>query len=357
MTRPIFITALVGLMLLSGCTRPPALSQSSGSESVSTVSAPALGLLPELAPAVSSQPEPQPEPEPVPTPKSEPAPQPPSDSIPEPVPEPAPQPEPQPEPNPEPEPERIPSPTYDFTAPVPESEPVDNHYFADAAFVGDSRTEGFWRFSGVKQGKRLTCEGLSVFTFDKTRAININGTLYTVLDALAKGSYAKVYLCLGVNELGYRDTELFYTEYCNAIDAVRACQPDAVIYVQTLIPLNEGKVAATGGFGYLKNDRIRTYNELICKAAAEKHVPLLDLYTHFAVDGQLPADASRDGVHMLAPYCKKQLEYFQTHTVDYDTLYPIVRPEPPVEEAPTPDEPALPTDDEQPQTDTEVTVP
>ena len=228
--------------------------------------------------------------------------------------------------------DKLPEPAgYDFSAPVPESPAVDNDYFADAAFVGDSRTEGFWLFSGVRQGKKLTCDGLSVFTLSQKKAISVNGSSYTLLQALALKPYAKVYLCLGVNELGYRDDEAFYHAYCQAIDAIRACQPNAVIYVQTLPPLNEGKIAARGGFGYLKNDRLRTFNTLICRAAAEKQVPVLDLYTLFAVDGQLPADASRDGVHLLPPYCKMQLDYFKTHTVDYDTLYP---PEPPL---PTPE--------------------
>lgn len=227
-----------------------------------------------------------------------------------------------PQPDPDPAAEPAARPDYDFSAPVPQSEAVDRDYFADAAFVGDSRTEGFWLFSGIKQGTKLTCDGLSVFTLTEKKALTIDGTSYTLLEALALQDYGKVYLCLGINELGYRNDQHFYEEYCRAIDAVRACQPNAVLYVQTLIPLNEAKVAASGGFDYLKNDHLRRYNELIRQAAAEKQVPLLDLYTHFAVDGQLPADASRDGVHLLPPYCKKQLEYFMTHTVSPDALYP-----------------------------------
>lgn len=328
MSRLNLILLSAALVLCASCAKAPALRSDSSRDAVSVMAPASSDGLPEA--------EPTPEPEPV----SEPA------SQSEPDPEPRPEPQPEPAPEQEPLPEDAPTlqfpvlSAYDFTAPVPESPAVDNSYFADAAFVGDSRTEGFWRFSGIKQGKRLTCEGLSVFTLDKTPAITVNGVTYTVLDTLALNDYAKVYLCLGVNELGYRDPDAFYQAYCQAIDAVRGCQPDAVIYVQTLIPLNEAKVASSGGFGYLKNDRLRTYNELICKAAMEKQVPLLDLYTFFAVDGQLPADASRDGVHLVSSYCKKQLEYFKTHTVDFQTLYsPPEQPaaEPPVHVPDTPD--------------------
>ena len=42
-----------------------------------------------------------------------------------------------------------PVPAYDFSQPAPERDAVDNSYFADAAFVGDSRTDGFLIYSGI----------------------------------------------------------------------------------------------------------------------------------------------------------------------------------------------------------------
>ena len=53
------------------------------------------------------------------------------------------------------------------------------------------------------------------------------------------------------------------------------------------------------------------------KAAQEKQVVFLDLYTAFADEnGALPAGASRDGVHLKKEYCQQWLAYLQTHTVD-----------------------------------------
>lgn len=220
----------------------------------------------------------------------------------------------------------IPSPAYDFSQPIPESAAVDTSYFADAAFVGDSRSEGFYLY-GVKRGKNLSSSGLSVFTFAKKKTFTIGGTRYTGLEALALKEYAKVYLGFGVNELGYINADAFYQAYCETIDAVRACQPQAVIYAQTIAPVNEGRVAATGGAGHLNNDRVRLYNDLIRKAASQKHVPLLDVYSALAVDGSLPAEGSRDGVHLTGDYCRKQLEYLTTHTISFDTLYSSPEPE------------------------------
>lgn len=214
-------------------------------------------------------------------------------------------------------------PAYDFSQPAPASIEVSNAYFQDAAFVGDSRTDGFLIYSGIGCGKNLTSNGLSIFKLAEKKALTINGIQYTLLEALALEQYAKVYLSLGINELGVYDDEGFYQSYLSAIDAIRACQPNAVIYIQGLIPLNEDVIRATGGREYLTNQRLQVYNDLMRKAAQEKQVVFLNLYPEFVQeDGQLPAEASRDGVHLRKDYCVKWLDYLKTHTVPFDTLYP-----------------------------------
>ena len=98
---------------------------------------------------------------------------------------------------------------YDFSQPAPEREAVDNSYFEDAAFVGDSRTDGFMIYSGIGCGENLTSNGLSIFKLEEKKALTIDGQKYTLLEALALKQYGKVYLSLGVNELGYYDDQGF----------------------------------------------------------------------------------------------------------------------------------------------------
>ena len=233
-------------------------------------------------------------------------------------------------------PEAAPLIPYDFTRPAPAGEPVDNDYFADAAFVGDSRTDGFMIYSGVGCGDKYVSNGLSIFQLSEKKALTIGDRKYTLLEALARKQYKKVYLSLGVNELGVYNDQGFYDSYCAAIDAIRAIQPDAVIYIQGLIPLNEGVIAQTTKRTYLTNKHLRVYNDLMQRAAAEKQVVYLDLYSEFVDENnELPAGASRDGVHLLRDGYQKWLAYLKTHTVDYDVLYPAAppaeAPEPPTE--------------------------
>ena len=47
------------------------------------------------------------------------------------------------------------APSYNFSQPVPEREGVDNSYFDDAAFVGDSRTDGFMQIGRASCRERV----------------------------------------------------------------------------------------------------------------------------------------------------------------------------------------------------------
>lgn len=236
---------------------------------------------------------------------------------------------------------------YDFSQPVPQGEAVDNSYFDDAAFVGDSRTDGFMLYSGIGTGKNLTSNGLSIFKLAEKKALKIDGKKYTLLEALALEEYGKVYLSLGINELGIHNDKGFYNSYCAAIDAIRAVQPNAVIYIQGLIPLNEEQIQEYNGNKYnLTNEHMRTYNDLMRKVAEEKQVAYLDLYTEFADEnGSLPEGVSRDGVHLVKDACKQWLDYLKTHTVGFDRLYP--------EGLPGTEEPGEGAEPAQPDTSTE----
>ena len=201
---------------------------------------------------------------------------------------------------------------------------MDNSYFDDAAFVGDSRTDGFMLYSGVGTGKGFTSNGLSIFKLAEKKALTIDGKDYTLLEALELGQYGKVYLCLGVNELGIYKDDAFYESYCQAIELIRQAQPNAIIYIQGLIPVNEGEIVNYNGNKYkLSNEHLRVYNDLMRRAAEEKQVVYLDLYAAFADEnGELPQGSSRDGVHLGKESCIRWLEYLKTHTVEYDDLYP-----------------------------------
>ena len=206
---------------------------------------------------------------------------------------------------------------YDYTAPVPERERVENDWFEDAAFLGDSLTDGLLLYSDIRGPANLSYKGLTVQSVRTDKVIRLNGQKYTPLEALGKRSYGKVYILLGINELGWYNDQRFYNCYAQLIDLVRAAQPDAQIYLQTLLPVTAEK---SESHEWLKNEKIAVYNDLIAQLAGEKGVYLVDAHAALADENDaLPADESVDGVHLTKAGYQRWADYLRTHTAASET--------------------------------------
>ena len=227
-------------------------------------------------------------------------------------------PPPPPTPTPTPEPTPTPVPALDFTQPVPESEPVEMDYFADALFIGDSRTDGLRLYSGITGADFYCYKGLTIFEVDERKIVELDGASYSVVEALEKGpQYAKIYISLGVNELGYYNDNAFHQTFGEFLETVKALQPDAVIYLGNLVPVNPAKCSEYNQPYYVNNDRVAAYNAIYPQLAQEHQVALLDVAGALSDEnGILPADATADGVHFTKAWYQKWLAYLMSHTVD-----------------------------------------
>lgn len=222
---------------------------------------------------------------------------------------------PTPAPAPSPTPESAPAP--DYSLPVPAGEAVAAEWFDDAVFIGDSRTDGLHLFSGVSaKAVFLESTGLTVYeVMEGKEVIRLGREKVSVLDALAQNTCGKVYISLGVNELGYYDPDDFARVYGTLIDAVRECQPNARLYIQSIIPVNTAKCKANDVPYYVTNEGIASYNEALAALCAEKEVWRVDVDRAFADDtGEVPADLSADGVHFKKEGYALWLDYLATHT-------------------------------------------
>ena len=198
-------------------------------------------------------------------------------------------------------------------------------YFSDALFIGDSRTEGLQLYSGI-QGATFFCyKGITIFDVMKDnpkKLIDLNGTYYSIVDALTheSGKFGKVYISLGINELGYYDNQGFHDKFAALIDHIRATQPNAIIYLQNQVPVNP-TLCAKNWPSYVNNEKVAVYNEIFTQLAAEKEVVLLDVATALSTpEGILAQENTVDGVHFTKSWYQEWLSYLMCHTVDPNTL-------------------------------------
>ena len=202
---------------------------------------------------------------------------------------------------------------YSWGDTVPESEAVEDDFFSDTAFIGNSLAQGFMLYAGMKTPDYYATQSISVSNIYYEKAINAGGGVYiTILDAMARKEHRKVYIMLGLNEISMQEEE-FVSKYGKLIDRIREIQPGAAIYLQSMTPVTAAQSASGSVFN---NVRIRKYNELIQALAADKHAHYLDVYSSIAnEDGDLPAGGSFDGIHPYTKYYLAWKEYLKTHTV------------------------------------------
>ena len=189
---------------------------------------------------------------------------------------------------------------------------VADSYFDDAAFIGDSRTQGLQLYTGLPNATFYATQGLMVDTFFSKKFVKAGGGKITIPDAMKNQTFKKVYIMLGVNELGWAYEKVFIQKYGEVVDKVKELQPDAKIYVQSILPVTKAK---SDGDAIYNNTKISRYNELIEQMCREKGVTYLHVADAEGLDnGALTAGSATVGVHLNREYCYKWLDYLKTHT-------------------------------------------
>lgn len=193
------------------------------------------------------------------------------------------------------------------------SKDVSNKKFdSSVAFIGDSRTQGFLMYTGLKDVVDYTYIGLMVDTAVTKEFIKASGgKKVTILEDMKTKDIDTVYIMLGINELGWSYSQVFVKYYGNLIDEIRKVKPNCKIYVQSIIPVTKEESDSDDIYN---NKNIRKYNELIKKLAQDKNVTYLDVASYLAdSSGNLPLSASTDGVHVNKKYCLKWYEYLKNN--------------------------------------------
>ena len=189
---------------------------------------------------------------------------------------------------------------------------VNQSYFANSCFVGNSMIEGMEIYELVDGADYFAKIGLNV-TDALTDAMD-NGTVPVIDELNNDRQYRKIFMMFGENELSWPNTEKFKDDYSAIIQKAKQYQPSAQIYLLSITPISE-TAEAEGETGASK-EQILEFNGYIKEVAEENSVAYVDLYGGLANEnGYLPEGAATDGIHFSEDYYAKFLVYIQ---VNYD---------------------------------------
>lgn len=186
---------------------------------------------------------------------------------------------------------------------------VDDRYFDDALFIGDSRTDGICLYSTPGQCKHFSYQSMTIYDIMTTDKISAYG--YNNLPDLLKGMhFGKIYIMLGINECGY-STSSFAEKYESVVKEIRSYQPDALIYIQSILYVTQ---THEKNYPVFATANIKEKNEAIKALANDKDIFYLEV-NDCLNDGtdHLPSDYTNDGAHLKPDYYRYWHDYLLEH--------------------------------------------
>ena len=194
---------------------------------------------------------------------------------------------------------------------------VDDSYFDDAVFIGDSRTVGMYEYGGLEKTSTFYAStGLTIYKMFDSAIVSVPGQKkkITVEEALSQKQFSKIYLMIGINEMGTGTVESFMKAYGEAVQHLQELQPDAVIYLQAIMKVTTER-SAQGD--YITNEGIEARNAEIAKLADDRKIFFLDVNPLICDEtGGMAASYTYDGVHLKAQYIPIWLDFLKEHAVE-----------------------------------------
>ena len=199
---------------------------------------------------------------------------------------------------------------------TPEVEPVERQfqrvemdYLDDALFIGDSRTSTLYEYAGWENTDFFVKYGQTVWDVWDSEMDGV-----TLEQMLTNKKYGKIYLMLGINELGTGTPESFASQFGTVVARVQQLQPDAVIFVQSIMHVTQSKDAENT---YINNQEINARNERLKMLADNKSIFYID--ENEVMDdpgtGKLKEEYSFDGVHLQVKYIDVWREFLLNHGI------------------------------------------
>lgn len=196
--------------------------------------------------------------------------------------------------------------TYSFTEVTPD-------YFDDALFIGDSRTVGLGEYSGFDNAAFYASVGLTVYDMFTNPIVEEDGNKITIEQALAEHQFGKIYLMIGINEMGTGTIDSFMESYNAAVAHIRELQPDALIFVEGIMYVKQEKSETDKIFN---NPAIAARNDRIAMLANNHDIFYIDV-NEVVTDatGNLNPDYSYDDVHLLGKYYSVWADFLLKHGI------------------------------------------
>lgn len=194
---------------------------------------------------------------------------------------------------------------------------VDDSYYDDACFIGDSRMVGIFDYAGWDKADFYCDNGYCIFNYKGGKSVicQNNNKKYKLDEAMEAKKYGKIYIMLGTNDCGYGTTADFKASFSDMIEEIKENQPGAVIFLISNLRISE-KAESTDTTGVYKNVNINDKNVAISELADGETVFYIDCNPPFVDErGYLIEEYTFDGFHLYAKQYVEMAELLKKHGI------------------------------------------
>lgn len=191
---------------------------------------------------------------------------------------------------------------------------VEEDYFEDAVFIGDSRTVGLRDYGGLDKTDFFATVGMNVYDLWTDKFCEVNGEKVTLEEALSAKQYGKVYFQIGINEMGRGTVDGFMEKYAQSVEKIRELQPEALIFLQGIMKVTTEKSNADSIFN---NQGIQERNERIAQLADGITVFYIDVNEAVCDEtGGLRVDLTFDNLHLYGSKYGIWVDFLKTRGIE-----------------------------------------
>ncbi|MDY5731062.1 MAG: SGNH/GDSL hydrolase family protein [Eubacteriales bacterium] len=204
------------------------------------------------------------------------------------------------------------------TALLESSTAVDDGYFDDAVFIGDSLTLSIESRNLFKNATFIASVGASIGNAIDKPIFPYNGKNEKLMDILPKVNPKKIYILMGTNTLSFARSGDAVDFYAGLLDVIIKDYSDIPIYIVTIPTFRSHALKKIKQkHPDFSNKRIVDYNKRLVALAEERHCYVVDFSNALMAKKSIEPKGkfmAPDGIHLSLEGAELFKELLATHT-------------------------------------------
>ncbi len=200
---------------------------------------------------------------------------------------------------------------YDYMTPVPPSDAIEESYYSDALFAGDSRMGSLYLYGTHDNALVEYVTSLNLLLIDTMPADNHDDQI-TLYDILSTTDKSNIYLLFGINGIRNRSFDPFAEKLQEILTMLRENNPDSDIYI--ILAYHPDKIS---GLDEPKlTEQLQDLNGHLITLAQNNYMYYLDTDNGLDDDqGTIRDEYVWDGLHFNPTGAHAFEDYIATHVV------------------------------------------